>query len=524
MLDAMRATAKSFVMKIILLLLVVSFAVWGVGDVVRSGNSGHVAKVGDETVSYADFARRSALMERMMQSMGITSVDRRAVEDQVLRQLVEEKLVALRLKEIGVSPNTQLLAGRLKASPLFHDVRGKFDPELFRTTLAQRQMNEATFLEELRADIRAQAFTASLGTETVNPPAALLALEAISAAERRNAQVVTITSAGLKIDAPSEDALKDYYERNKDTRYLAPETRTLEFVTFPASALEKLAAEHVSNDDVAAHYEAEKDRLASATEARKELESQAMETVLEDVSIKIEDALAGGSAMGEAVAAAGLNAQSNLLKDVTTEQAAAEKRPLNRSVIERGFALEEGETSTLDVTADGAYYLVALQAIEPASPQPYDAVKADVASRMAELERNRALRARATEVKEALGADDKEALAKLGVSPRDVRGIRRPAAGATPGVPALLAQAVFEHRVGGVAGPLMENGSAVVARVTAIEHPATAPAADAKTLEAARKQVSSEVLNGYYRTLTTRYPVKINQPLLEQLRAQEQGA
>lgn len=522
MLNAMRSTAQSYIMKAILLLLVLSFAVWGVGDTVRGANNSSLASVGGESISYNDFARRTATLERMMQSMGMTGVDRSAIEDQVLRQLVEEKLIALRLKEIGVSPNKQLMAGRLKAAPMFHDLTGKFDPKLFRATLAQRQMSEATFLEELKSDIRAQAFTSSLGTETINPPAALLALEAASAAERRDAQVVTINAASVRAEAPDAEALQAYYDRSKDTRYLAPETRTLEYVTFPASALEKHAKDHVTNDDVAAHYEAEKSRLENEAAARTELEAQAMETVLDDVSVEIEDALAGGSSMGEAVAAAGIAAQSNRLSDITAAQAATEKNALKRGVAERGFTLEEGETSALDVTTDGQYFIVAVQSVNPAAPKPYDAVKADVTERVTKLERNRLVRAKANDVKDALAAEDKQALAKLGVNARDVRGIRRAETGATPGVPALLAQAVFEHKLGGVAGPLIQDdGNALVAKVTAITHAAVAPKADPKLDAAARKQINNDVLNGYYRTLTTRYPVSINTGMLEQIRAQQ---
>lgn len=525
MLAAMRTTAQSFVMKLLMVLLVISFAVWGVGDIVRSGGRTYLVKVGDETVGYPEFARRVNILERMMQSMGVAGVDRQAVQDQVLRQLVEEKLIALRLKEIGLSPNEDLLAARLKDASMFHDIQGKFDPKLFRATLAQRQMSEAMFLEDLKADIRASAFTASIATEGMNPPPALLALQAASTNERRDAVVVSIPASSVSVATPDEGALKAYYESNKEMLYLQPERRTLEYVSFPASALESLADKAVTSEAIAQRKEEEPDH--SEKDIRAELKAEQMETIVDDVTVKIEDALAAGDTMGQAVAAAGIPAQSQMLKDATAEEYAQSKNPLLQAVAEHGFSMEDGETSNLEVTSNGQYYMVAVKELHAAEPKPYDAVKADVVKRATAVARAKAVRARAMEVKDALEAKDWEKqLAALHVSSRSASNIRRPETGTTSGVPSLLAQAVFEHEINGVAGPLMEDtGNAMLARVTAI-HPGQAIAgkSDPKATEALSKQIDNDVLQAYYRALSNRYPIHVNEALMQQIRAQEGGA
>ncbi len=57
MLDALRKGAGTWVAKIFLVLLVLSFAAWGIADVFRGFQTTTAAKVGDAEVSLIDFER-----------------------------------------------------------------------------------------------------------------------------------------------------------------------------------------------------------------------------------------------------------------------------------------------------------------------------------------------------------------------------------------------------------------------------------------------------------------------------------
>lgn len=533
MLASMRTAASSFVMKALMLFLVLSFAVWGAGDMVRSGNGNHLAKVGDETVNYPAYARNVSLMERSLQAMGVTTVDRRMLQDQVLRRMVEEKLILLRLRDAGFDVNDQLLAARLRDTTQFHDVRGKFDPAIFKATLEQRQLSEATFLDELKSDIRASLFSATISPDSMTPPESVLALYEASARERRDAVVVTIASGSVSFTAPDEAALKEYYEVNKQLRYLDPERRTLEYVTFEAGDLQKLVEKELTDEALHQRYDEQQDRFAdkdfaaAKKELQDEMRSELTETIATDITTRVEDALAAGDSMGEAIAKAGLSTRSRLLENVTKEQFTTSKDPLIAAVATQGFEMMDGETSSISTTDKGTYYMVSVRGITPATPKPYAQVAADVKTRASADARAQALRLKAGEVKDALEKSDdwKTTLQKLGANGRVVSSIRRPELGATAGLPPVLVESVFEHAVGGVAGPLMqENGDAVLAKVTAITPDKTARRPDAKTTEALGKEFQQEVMQQLYRDLTSRYPVRINEPLMQQINGNGDGA
>lgn len=527
MLDSMRTTANSIFMKALMLLLVVSFAVWGVGDILRSSNNGHLVKVGDETITYPAYARAVRNTQAMMEAMGLKNVDPNMIEDQALRGLVEEKLVYLRLKDAGLEVDQPLLARELRGMQQFHDVRGAFDPATFKATLAARNMSEAAFLEEMKADLRSQIFTATIAANDLQTPPSLARLYATSMAEKRDAILVNIPAANVAFNAPDEAALKAYYEGNKDVLYLAPEKRTLEYVTFSSKDLESMVARQITDEALKERYETEapegsfEDNKIALAEA---LKAELIETAASDITIQVEDALAAGESMGAAIAKAGLKAQSRQLKDVTAQTAPADA--LAAEVAAQGFSMEEGETSSVMTTQNGTYYMVSVRSITPSAPLPYEQVAAKVKERATASARSKAVRERASKIQAALEADDWQAqLKELGATGRSVTGIRRGEAGPTSGMPPLLVEAVFEHEVGGIAGPMTQpNGDALVAKVTAITLPQTTPAPDAKMVDALDAEWPRDVLAALYRDLTGRYPVRVNQPMLERIRAGNDGA
>jgi peptidyl-prolyl cis-trans isomerase D len=529
MLSSLRSAGHSFVMKLLMLLLVLSFGVWGVGDMLRSTHNGQMAKVGSEVINYSDFARNVNLLETQLQAMGMSGVDRGAMEEEVLRRMIEEKMVQQRLREIGLDVNERLLAQRLSEAPMFKGITGKFDPKMFQATLAQRRMSEAAFLNDLKSDIRNAAFTTSLGVDDLSPPDALAALMEASSRETRSIILVRIPANASLVTTPDAAALQAYYDRSKELYYMEPERRTVEYVSFTQRDLDAFIAKQVSDDAIKERFESDPERFGGAAnfekarpELEKELRSEAGEQVVDQLSTTIEDSLAAGDSMGDAIAKAGIQATPRMLSNITGVQY-ANKGDLEAQVAASAYAMEEGETSNLQTTKDGSYYLLTVKSVTPASPKPFEQVKGDVEKRLADTLRGKAARLKGQAVKDALASGDnwKEALAKESVAGHEISGVKRAEAGETSAVPKLLAEAVFEHPVGEVAGPLVqENGEVLVAKVIASTPgnvpSGAAPHADKATLEAMR----NELLQDYYQSLSKRYPVTLNQGLIAQIRAQ----
>ncbi len=520
MLASMRTTASSIFMKALMMLLVLSFAVWGVGDIVRSGNNGHLVKVGDEVVTYPEYTRALSNTGRMLQEMGMSNVPQEALQKQVLERLVEEKIVKQRMEQAGLEVNRPLLIKHLRAAPALKNEQGVFDPSKFELLLQNKQTNEAGFLDELGTDLRAQVFSASLSTDGLTPPAAVAQLYASVQNEKRDAVLFTIPASTVKVDAVDAEGLKSYYDANKSVLYMNPERRTLEYVTFSAKDVVARAEKDVTPEAVADRVASDPDLYKDdEKKARAELLAEAQESVTDNITVAIEDALAAGNSMGEAIAAAGLSAQSRVLRDVSAEDIAKSKDGLTLSVAQKGFGMLEGETSEIATTPDGAYFMVSVQSIAPTDAKPYDEVKADVAKRAQARAQTKALKEKAHKLAAALKdtKDWQKVAAEFGATGRSVTNLQYN----SKAVPAALNEAIFEREVGDVAGPLVQENGAELALVTASHFDKAAPEAiDAKAREAMGPQLQKELLGTYYGKLIQQYPVQVNESMMQQINAQ----
>lgn len=503
MLDSMRGLAKSFISKALMIFLVITFAVWGAGDVVRGSGENWLAQVGDTKIMPNQFVRELRSMQRAMEQMGMKGIEQQALASDILRRMIQQALVDQWRADTGLEVNRATLSQAIARAPEFRGTDGKFDPELFAFALQQRNVTEPMYLAELGEEVGGQAMLRSLDSSAIPVPESLRDLTLASGTQLRD--VVLITIPPVRTPSVSDDELETYYEQNQSD-FTQPERRTLEYVALDTEALKKLADAAVTDESLAAEQR---------------------EQALQDIAMDIEDALAGGSSMGEAVAESGVSAQSKVLTDVTAASFAMNKDTLLRAVVQHGFELGEGETSSLQSTEDGRYFLVSVKAVTEAAPKALEEVTAEVRQAVAKEKARDASRERVATVKAALmgGAAWQEAVREGNGTGRIVTGITRPAPGspATDGkIPALLQEAVFEHTIGGVAGPMArDNGEQVLALVTAIRTVPTA-ASEKTRMQAEREyktQLGDRIGTGVFTALAARYPVTVNQPLFQQLQA-----
>jgi peptidyl-prolyl cis-trans isomerase D len=501
MLDSMRNLSKSIVSKALMLFLVLSFAVWGVGDIVRNQGGSHLVKVGDDVISPQAFMAEQRAMQQAMQEMGMQGVNAQALSNEILRRMVQSKLISQWQHDTGLVVGEDTLKAYLRTAPEFHGLTGKFDPKVFHQLLTQRQLTEANYLKLLAGDLGGKFMLASIDTSDHAVPQAVLAMGSAADAQTRDAVLFTLAPSAVSVADVSADDAKAYYEANT-SEYQVPERRTLEYVTIDPASLESLGG--------------------------KEATPEAREQAVHEMSMQVEDALAGGSSMGEALAEAGVKAQSRVLTKIQAEGYAENTDALVRQVVEQGFILGEDETSGLENTADGRYFMLHVNEVIEAAPQPYEEVSDKVKQAAAADKAREGTNARLKVLKEEL-ADKKswqDAAAKAKATTLTVSDVARPVISAdgkvtaSGNVPALLQQAMFERGLNEVAGPLTKaDGTLTVALVTAIHN--TEKTNGVKTSEAAakayRSQLGDSVSNGIFTALADRYPVVVNQAMMQQV-------
>lgn len=230
MMESLRNAAKGWMAKVLIGLLAVSFAVWGIADVFRGGTANTLASVGEQEIPAARFdsAFKDYLQALSRQAgKGMTPEEARAmgIDKAVLDSLIQQAALDDQASKLKLGVSNTYLAQDLMKDPAFHNSQGVFDAERFKQLLAQNNLTEEMFFGEERQRLLREALgnTASGGI-----PVSLGLLEAQYRhdSEQRDARFFLITAADSEVPAPTEDEIRKEYEANPSA-YTAPEYRAV---------------------------------------------------------------------------------------------------------------------------------------------------------------------------------------------------------------------------------------------------------------------------------------------------------
>ncbi len=256
MMEAIRNAAKGWAAKVLIGLLAVSFGVWGIADVFRTGTGGALATVGDVEISGEQFSQAfnqylQNYQRQTGQPLDAADARRLGVDRAVLNNLVQTATIDNASQKLGLGVSDLYLAQELADNPNFQDSTGKFDPDRFRQLLASNGLSEAGyFAQERQARLR-EALT---GTADGNLPVSKAMVEAQyrHRNEQRDVKFFTIKTADTEVAAPTDDEIKKEYESNPAT-YTAPEYRSI--AVMKAEPADIAARVTLSEDDITAGFE-----------------------------------------------------------------------------------------------------------------------------------------------------------------------------------------------------------------------------------------------------------------------------
>ena len=243
MLEAIRKRAQGLFAKIILALITIPFALWGVDAYFSSGGGNEViAEVGDSGVTrqaYTDMLREQA--DRLRQAMGPnfdSSMTQSAeFREQVLRSMAEEEAMLQEANAIGLEVTDAQIAALLQQLPPFQE-DGKFSPERYKRVLAQRGYTPAYFEYQLRRDIALGLMRQPVLAGALLP-ATSVELVARIAGQRREISWYEISPAAVagQVSVTEKD-IQAYYDAHK-TEYVEPEAVRVEYAVLSLDELSR---------------------------------------------------------------------------------------------------------------------------------------------------------------------------------------------------------------------------------------------------------------------------------------------
>ena len=454
MLEAIRKRAGSLVVKILFLILVLSFGVWGIADVFRPGRGPDwAAEVGAVKISTAAFQEeyRDA-MRRLGQALGgpVEAEQARALglPGSVLNRMIQGALFDLAAADLGVTLTDAVVREQIKSNPQFHNQAGAFDPEVFRELLRRNGFSEDRYVGLLRRELQRQQLVGSI-TGGIVPPQRLVEATDRYRSERRIAEYAMIADAEMSgFPDPDEPTLRQFWQDNPGL-FTVPELRTVSAVVLSADEAAKDAS--VGEDDLRAAYE---ERSGEFTLPERRSFRQ-MVFADEATAQRARERLAQGGEFDAVAAESGTPRDTAAIGPVRREQ-------LPPQLAAAVFELQPGEPSAPIKTSLG-WHIVEVTAVEPGQVQTFAEARDHLA---ADLKREKAVKSLidlGNKLEDALGrgATLQEAAGEMGLPLRAIEAIDargQDAAGTpVPDLPDRFVETAFETAQG-AQSPLIETG------------------------------------------------------------------
>lgn len=354
-------------------MLILSFAVWGIGDIFRSGGRAQtVAEVGDVEIGAQEFSQTlTREMNRLSQRFGsrleLEQARALGIVDQVIGQMVGRALFDQKAQDMGLMVTEKQVRRRITEEDAFRNDLGQFDRNQFALILQRSGLSEQAYVRSLRQELLREQIATAV-TDAVTAPKDLAQVLYRYRAEARIPQIIEIPKSTITDLPDPDDATLEAFYQDVSSDFMAPEYRSVAYIHLEAEDLASEVA--VSDAEVEQEFETRKADFAvpekrrieqvvfqdeeKAQTAKQQLEEgQTFEAVAEQVT-------------GQPPVALGLT----------------EKKQLPAELAEEAFALPLDETSEPIESAFG-WHILKVSEIEPASEPDFgqhrDELRRDIA-------------------------------------------------------------------------------------------------------------------------------------------------
>lgn len=264
MISLFRDFTKTWIFKGLMVLLVLSFAVFGLNNVFSANTGSHVLTAGDREVTPQEFKMRFDNVRKNAEEQGQTVNAEEFVEtkqhEMMLSQLGNQLAFSAWLDRLGVKPSNQLLLQEIGKIPaFFNNVTGRFDHDTYTQTLNNAGVTVEAFESERRDEIAVNQYS-SAALAGLQAPRIFAAADAAFSLQGRDASLFMLSPMNVtQPAAPTEADIKAYYDDNK-ARFTLPELRTATVVLFSAQDYAKEVT--VSDDELRKAFEARRASLS----------------------------------------------------------------------------------------------------------------------------------------------------------------------------------------------------------------------------------------------------------------------
>jgi peptidyl-prolyl cis-trans isomerase D len=382
MLQSLRDHAHGLIAWIIVILISIPFALWGINEYFSAASQVIVAEINGDELELKEFQESYQRYRQQLQSLLggqiPASFNEDSLKEQSLNQMVTALLEQQAAAEAGMRVGDRQISKTIQSLPVFQR-DGKFARDLYERQIEANGMTPAVFEENVRRDLmteqlrQAVAATAFVSKKDADWVAA-------RDTEKRAIAYITLSAEPVKaaLQIKEEDVLA-YYEKHRD-RYMSPELVKILYLELSLTDMAKEVA--VNDDALKAYYDA---HAANFTVPEQRRARHVLIQLAKDASAS-DEALAHTRAL-EILAKARSGQSFETLASERSEDLGSKAQGGDLGFFGQGvmdpafekavFEMKPGELSE-PVRSRFGYHIIRLEEIKAGSTKGFDEARADV--------------------------------------------------------------------------------------------------------------------------------------------------
>ena len=377
MLTTIREKTQGIIASIILLLVVIPFALWGINSYFDSGSTLIVAKAGNIDISQN--AYRSAV-DRLRGRVDPKTLESVAFKQALLDNLIDQALLAEDARKQGYRVSDAWLAETVRNFPVFKR-EGQFDTTVYEATLRRDGMSPQEFEKRLRDEALTGQIQAGLSESGMVSPADLDGNIRLMTQERELAYAVIDAEALIPKITVSGQEIEQYYSTHTEM-FQIPEQVRVAYLRLSAADMNKSyepSEEELKRayaDDAARYVTPERRRASHILIA---LPAQATEAQAREALAKIQgiakQANAGSDFAGLAKKHSADSATAAAGGDLGEVRRGALPKELETPI----YALKKSGEISQPVRSTYGYHLIKLTSLAAEKRKPFAVVRQELA-------------------------------------------------------------------------------------------------------------------------------------------------
>ncbi len=259
MLTTIREKAQGAFAWLILIVICVPFALWGIQNYMDTGKEAPVASVGDKDFYQRDVSKAYEQYSQNFQGMGI---DEQLLKAQALDKLVKDEVMLQYVNQEKLVTTDSSAREFIKTLPYFQ-TDGKFDDKKYKSLLGSQRMSSSEFVNKIKSALIMEQFQKSIVDSSFVTQQTVDSFFKIQN-QQRDIDYLVLPVEKLAVP-PSDKEITQYYQQHQDI-FKTPEQVSVEYVELLLSDIAKKI--EVTDDKLKAFYEEQKDQY-STPERRK---------------------------------------------------------------------------------------------------------------------------------------------------------------------------------------------------------------------------------------------------------------